>query len=117
MWDSSVPELKNLLDVKTLLNLGVGFTVVSRIAGLPKVGALRAATVCLKSIFTSASPISLRSKEMKYLISKMENLGRGHYLVVTGGKGVGKSCLIDSVLYQKPGVIKIGVSFDYSINF
>jgi hypothetical protein len=117
MWDSSVPVLKNLLDVKTLLSLGGGLTVVSRFVGLPKVGALRAATVYLKSIFASVSPISVRSKEMKHLIMKIENLGRGHYLVVTGGKGVGKSCLVDSVLNQKPGVIKISVSFDYSINF
>jgi hypothetical protein len=90
---------------------------VSSIAGLPKVGAVRAATVCLESIFTSASPISVRSKEMKHADSKIKKLGRGHYLVVTGGKGVGKSCPIDSVLNQKPGLIKIGVSFDYNINF
>jgi putative ribosome biogenesis GTPase RsgA len=82
----------------TLISFRGGLTVVSRIVGLPKVGALRAATVYFKSIFKSASPITKRSKEMNYLISEIVNLGRGNYLLVTGDKGVGKSRLVDSTL-------------------
>jgi len=45
MWESVTPVLKSLVDVKTLLTLGSGVTVVSRVAGLPIVGALRAVTL------------------------------------------------------------------------
>jgi hypothetical protein len=41
---------------------------------------------------------------------------RGSYITVTGGKGNGKTCLIDTTLNRHFGVVKIGVScLSYSI--
>ena len=97
-----------LVDLKTIIGLG-GLTALSNLGALPKVGAGRALTLYMRSKFTPASPFSVRAKEISFLRSTLASLRRGHYLVVTGGKGLGKSCLIDSVLSQYGGVIKISV--------
>ena len=99
-----------LANMKTIFGLG-GLTVLSNLGALPKVGAGRALTLHLKSMFTSVSPYSVRKTEIAFLRSKLGNLSKGHYLVVTGEKGLEKTCLIDSVLSQYGGVIKISVSY------
>ena len=41
---------------------------------------------------------------------------KGSYIVVTGEKGNGKTCLIDTTLNRQLGVVKISVRcFSYSI--
>ena len=105
-----------LVDLKTIIGLGGGLTALSNLGALPKVGAGRALTLYMKSRFTPASPFSVRAKEISFLRSRLASLRRGHYLVVTGGKGLGKSCLIDSVLSQYGGVIKISVRCTYFEN-
>jgi hypothetical protein len=62
MSDSSISAMETHLVVKVLLSVGGGITVSSKIVGLPKVGAVRAAIVYLKSMLISASPISMRTK-------------------------------------------------------
>ena len=62
-----------------------------------------------KSKFRSASPYSVREEEIKFLRSKLESFDRGSYVVVTGGTGLGKTCLIDSVLNRYGGVVTISV--------
>ncbi len=37
-------------------------------------------------------------------------MGKGSYIVVTGGKGNGKLCLIDTALNRQHGVVKLSVS-------
>ena len=54
-----------------------------------------------------ASPYSVRDEELKFVRSKLESFGRGRYAVVTEGKGLGKTCLIDSVLNQYGGIVTI----------
>jgi ABC-type Mn2+/Zn2+ transport system ATPase subunit len=42
---------------------------------------------------------------------------KGSYITVTGGKGNGKTCLIDTTLNRHHGVVKISVScFSYSLS-
>ena len=95
-------------NLKTIIGLG-GFTVLSNLGALPKVGCGRALILHFQSKFRSASPYSDRAKEIKFLRSKLESSGRGRYLVVTGGKGLGKTCLIYSFLNQYCGVVTISV--------
>jgi Cdc6-like AAA superfamily ATPase len=51
-------------------------------------------------------PESLRTTEVKFLKTKLaeKDFGQG-YVVVTGGKGVGKTCLLKTVTSKTPGVI------------
>ena len=112
MFDMITDIMESLANLKTIIGLGGGgLAVLSTLGAVPKVGAGRALTLHLKSILTSASPFSIRSKEINFLRSKLKALRKGHYLVVTGGKGLGKTCLINSVLHRYGGVVTISVRF------
>jgi hypothetical protein len=112
MFDMITDIMESLANLKTIIGLGGGgLAVLSTLGAVPKVGAGRALTLHLKSILTSASPFSIRSKEINYLRSNLKALRKGHYLVVTGGKGLGKTCLINSVLHRYGGVVTISVRF------
>ena len=110
MFQTIMDFIGTTASLKTLIGLGgTGFTVLSNLGALPKVGCGRATTLHFKSKFRAASPYSVREKEVKFLRSKLESFGRGRYLVVTGGKGLGKTCLTDSVLSRYGGVVTISV--------
>jgi hypothetical protein len=53
---------------------------------------------------------SVRKQDMQTIKDKMSCLNPGKYLVVTGGNGVGKSCMLDSIFYQRPGVLTFSIS-------
>jgi hypothetical protein len=110
MFQTIMDLIGTAANFKTIIGLGgTGFTVLSNLGALPKVGCGRAIILHFQSQFRSASPYSVRAKEIKFLRSKLESFGRGRYLVVTGGKGLGKTCLIDSVLNRYGGVVTISV--------
>ena len=110
MFQTIMDLIGTAANLKTVIGLGgTGFTVLSSLGALPKVGCGRAVILHFQSKFRSTSPYSVRAMEIKFLRSKLESFGRGRYLVVTGGKGLGKTCLIDSVLNRYGGVVTISV--------
>jgi hypothetical protein len=56
-------------------------------------------------------PQSARKTELESLQELLNNLGPYNYVIVCGPKGVGKSCLVESVLNWKP-VIRVWVTAD-----
>jgi hypothetical protein len=86
-------------NMKSIIGIGGGVAVLSGLGALPRVGIGRAFVLGLKSSFNFRyTPISVRTDEIRSLKSKLKHLPRGRYVVVIGGKGVGKSCLIDTTL-------------------
>ena len=88
-----------------------GGAVVSAAGLVPRIGPGRAVWIALRSRFAfKPVPESLRSAEIKLLKSRLakKDFGQG-YLVVTGEKGVGKSCLLRTVTSKIPGVITVKV--------
>ena len=84
-----------------------GGAVVSAIGLVPRIGPGRAVWIALRSRFAfKPNPESLRSAEIKLLKSMLsdKDFGQG-YLVVTGEKGVGKTCLLNTVTSKTAGVI------------
>jgi hypothetical protein len=88
-----------------------GGTVLSAVGvGLvPRIGPGRAVWIALRSRFAfKPNPESLRFAEIKLLKQKIANKRFGQsYLVVTGERGVGKTCLLNTVTSKTAGVIKV----------
>jgi hypothetical protein len=86
-----------------------GGTVVSAAGLVPRIGPGRAVWIALRSRFAfKPNPESLRFAEIKLLRSKIVDKDIGQsYLVVTGEKGVGKTCLMNTVTSKTAGVIKV----------
>jgi hypothetical protein len=96
--------------VKEFLPLLTAGGVAFSAAGLiPRIGPGRAVWIALRSRFASKPvPESLRLAEINLLKRKIadKDFGQG-YLVVTGEKGVGKSCLLSTVTCKTAGVITV----------
>ena len=119
-WLGSVKDIVSLVaDSKAILGVGAGGLVLvsGSIAGMiPRVGLGRALSLGFKSYLKTTSPLSVRASEIKALNDSIIQMERGSYITVTGGKGYGKTCLIDTALNRHLGVVKIGVScLSYSI--
>ena len=86
-----------------------GGTVVSAVGLVPRIGPGRAVWIALRSRFAfKPNPESLRFAEIKLLRSMIADKDIGQsYLVVTGEKGVGKTCLLNTVTSKTAGVIKV----------
>ena len=77
---------------------------------------MRALSLGFKSYFKTTYPLSVRASEIKQLKNSLLWMEKGDYITVTGGKGNGKTCLIDTTLNRHLGVVKISVScLSYSI--
>lgn len=98
--------------IATILAPAVAFST-----GLvPRIGPMRAVALALRSRFASADRVSLRHADIMALKSSMaviEN-SASSYIVVRGPKGVGKTCLIDTVLQRTCGVVYVQVGCDHS---
>ena len=77
---------------------------------IPRVGLVRALSLGYKSYFKTTYPLSVRESEIKQLNDSILLLKKGSYITVTGGKGIGKTCLINTTLNHQLGVVKISVS-------
>ena len=87
----------------------VGGTIISAAGLVPRIGPGRAVWIALRSRFAfKPNPESLRFAEIKLLRTMVadKDFGQG-YLVVTGEKGVGKTCLLNTVTSKTAGVIKV----------
>jgi hypothetical protein len=106
MIESLSQKMSNLSDLKTILGIGTTSGIVLTAFGIaPKVGVGRSIVLALKPILSFLPNSSVRKKDMKILSQKLATLSGGRYVVVTGGKGFGKSCLIQTALHRKFGVI------------
>ena len=95
---------------KEFLPLIAAFGTVISAAGLiPRIGPGRAVWIALRSRFAfKPNPESLRFAEIKLLRNMVARKDFGQsYLVVTGEKGVGKTCLLNTVTSKTAGVIKL----------
>lgn len=111
-WLESVKDVVSLVaDSKAILGVGAGGLALVSFAGvIPRVGLVRALSLGFKSYFNTTYPLSVRASEIKQLNDSILRMKNGHYITVTGGKGNGKTCLIDTTLNRHFGVIKISVS-------
>ena len=109
----SVKDIVSLVaDSKAILGVGAGGLLLGSVAGvIPRVGLGRALWLGVKSYLKTTYPVSVRQVEIKQLSDSILWMGKGDYIVVTGGKGIGKTCLIDTTLNRHFGVVKISVSF------
>ena len=71
---------------------------------------MRALSLGFKSYLRTIYPSSVRASEIKQLNDSILRMKKGSYIIVTGGKGNGKTCLIDTTLNRHFGVVKISVS-------
>ena len=101
-------------DFKSILGIGAGLMTLSLLEVTPRVGFGRALRLGFRRIisdrFQGASPQSVRTDEIAYLKDRIKILDSGQYIVVTGGKGVGKTCMIDTTIQNEFGAVKYGVS-------
>ena len=117
-WLGSVNDIASLVaDSKAILGVGAGgIALVSAAGVIPRVGLVRALSLGFKSYFETTYPLSVRKSEIKQLNDSIIRMKKGSYITVTGGKGNGKTCLIDTTLNRHLGVVKISVScLSYSI--
>ena len=81
------------------------------LAGLaPRIGPLRAVVLALSSRFSRAQDQSQRAAELRALRSTLSATQRDQYVVVSGPKGVGKTCLVDTALQFSFGVVSVRVA-------
>ena len=111
-WFGSVKDIASLVaDSKAILGVGAGgLALVSAAGVLPRVGLVRALSLGFKSYFETTYPLSVRKSEIKHLNDLILRMKKGSYITVTGEKGNGKTCLIDTTLNRHLGVVKISVS-------
>ena len=114
-WLGSVKDIVSLAaDSKAILSIGAGglALISGSVAGvIPRVGFVRALSLGFNSYFKTNYPLSIRASEIKQLNNSILRMKKGSYITVTGGKGNGKTCLINTTLNRHLGVVKISVSF------
>lgn len=99
--------LSMAINDKTLL---AGSTAVLGLSiGVKKVGLVRALTLGWRSAIKMTYPLSVRTAEIDALKESLQSLQQGQYITVLGGKGNGKSRLIDTALNRTYGVMKTSV--------
>ena len=111
-WLGSVKDAIALVADSKAIFLGgaSGLALFSAAGVIPRVGLVRALTFGWESYFKKSYPLSVRATEIKRLNESILSMEKGSYITVIGGKGNGKSCLIDTTLNGHLGVAKIGVS-------
>ena len=111
-WLGSVKDIVSFVaDSKAILGAGGGVLALVSVAGvIPRVGLVRALSLGYKSYFKTTYPLSVRESEIKQLNDSILLLKKGSYIIVSGGKGNGKTCLINTTLNHHLGVVKISVS-------
>jgi hypothetical protein len=108
-----VPALKVVKEI-VLRDPGATAAVVTSVTAssmgfLPRVGPLRALVLAARSKVCGASPLSQRAMDVQSLLSNMATLEKGQYVVVTGAKGIGKSCVVETATRYTCGVVRIDI--------
>jgi hypothetical protein len=98
--------------IKIVLPIAVPTTAFFSLTGLiPRIGPGRAVWIALRSRFAPTKlPESIRDVELRQIRKSIseKNFGQG-YLVITGDKGVGKSCLLSTSTNKTCGIINVKV--------
>ena len=109
-WFDSLKDIVSFVaDSKAILGAG-GLALISVSGAVPRFGLVRAVTLGWRSYFKKTYPLSVRKSEIQQLNDYIIWMEKGSYITVIGGKGNGKSCLIDTTLNGQHGVVKISVS-------
>ena len=113
-WLGSVKDIVSFVaDSEAILGVGAGCLALvtgSVVGFIPPVGLVRALSLGFKSYLKTTYPLSVRATEIKQLNDSLLRMKKGRYITVTGEKGNGKTCLIDTSLNGHLGVVKISVS-------
>jgi hypothetical protein len=81
------------------------------LAGLvPRLGPVRAIVLALSTRFRRAQDVSQRTTELHSLRSMLSSVQKAQYVIVSGPKGVGKTCLVDTTLQYTFGVVSVYVA-------
>ncbi|RYH07975.1 hypothetical protein EON65_41285 [archaeon] len=97
-------------DAKALIAGSTTILGLSLLGATPRIGLVRALTLGWRSGIKTIYPLSVRKGEIIALNRTLQTLEKGQYITVVGGKGNGKSCLIDTCLNRSFGVVKTSVS-------
>ena len=108
-WFGDLEKLVSVI-ANSKARIGTGLVLLSATGAVPRVGLGRALTLYFRSYFKTAYPLSVRKSEIQLLSESMGDMERGSYIIVTGEKGYGKSCLIDTAVHRHCGVVKVDVS-------
>lgn len=107
-WLGKLTDIVSLTANSKAILGGAGSLALFSVAGvIPRVGFVRAFTLGFRSFIQPTYPLSVRKSEIKQLNDAILWMKKGSYIVVTGGKGNGKTCLIDTALNRHFGVVKI----------
>ncbi len=89
--------------------ISIGGTAAVSVWG-PRIGPLRALVFGLRSrYFLHARRTSQRTDEVERVRAMLALPEKDRYTVVVGQKGVGKSCIVDTLIEGLPGVAVVGV--------
>ena len=106
--------LSSASDFKSIFCISTGLITLSILEVTPPVGVSRELRLgfrrIISNLFETASPQSVRTDEIAKFKHQINILASGRYIVVTGGKGVGKTCLIDTAIQNEFGIVNYGVS-------
>ena len=98
--------------IKIVLPTAVPTTALLSLTGLvPRIGPGRAVWIAFRSrVASKRLPESIRDVELRQIRKSIseKNFGQG-YLVITGDKGVGKSCLLSTSTNKTCGIINVKV--------
>ena len=109
-WLGGVKDIVSFFADSNAILGGLALVSGSFAGVIPRVGLVRALSLGYKSYFQTTYPLSVRESEIKQLNDSILLLKKGSYITVTGGKGNGKTCLINTTLNHHLGVVKISVS-------
>lgn len=102
-------NLKDASARETVLGgAGIGIAALSiyRIGS----GVTRALTLGWKSYFKTIHSESVRKSDLNMLTGMLVWGSVRNYIAVTGRTGIGKTCMINTVLHRRHGVVEISVS-------
>lgn len=90
--------------------IGVGCLALFAASSIiPKVGIGRAITLSMNSWPRTTIPLSVRSSDVLQLNGVITSLAKGSYITIIGGKGYGKTCMLNTTLNNHCGVVKFSV--------
>jgi ABC-type multidrug transport system fused ATPase/permease subunit len=117
LWSFTKDGLKAGANATTILKFcGAGGAAVAVMGAfpIPRVGAGRAVGLFFRSMFFGARQKprtwSQRQNEVAALQRTVSRMKPGEYVAITGGKGVGKTSLIQTALRGWGGVICVTIS-------
>ena len=76
----------------------------------PRIGPLRAVVLGLSTRFRPTQCVSQLTSEVHTLRGMLATAHEDQYVVVSGPKGIGKTCMVDTALQCTPGVVSVHVA-------